>query len=498
MKLGVGIFVVGFIVGPFVAVAEDYYGVYDDDINLYTGLVRNYGTLNGTIHITDGANVVFENYGQINSLFDYGNNIIVSQYITGVNNLNKIYNLTGHTINVLDANNINMSDLVYTAENAVQINLENSLIVVDTSFQNFNVPINIDGNAVTFCISGNPENWLDTDVPVLSNIVGIQSPYIQITNNNPLYAVQSHLTNGTLYVRSVRQTEYYGVTSNQNLDDYLDELQTTNPNDPLILELNNATNMAQVNNILAHSPKTNPIKLMDAVRTVGSLKIVNSVYTPDLGVYIKSGYAFSDYFSYYNVNGNFTLNLDDRLLAALGVDIGYLDYTDKYANASGMLYGGNFGLHYDGNEYFIGLFGDVSYAQFYGVDVFDGTKVVKNPHGISETVVLDSGMKLQIFDMVNVSPFIGLHVNNVELRGQGDFDMLGRLGFNLNHESKFDDNVYSVGLDAYAETNNTFYAGVRTNVLSSADGLSGGAGFGALYDDMGWTYQITLNIKFLF
>jgi hypothetical protein len=237
---------------------------------------------------------------------------------------------------------------------------------------------------------------------------------------------------------------------------------------------------------------------MDAVRTVGSLKIANSVYTPDLGVYIKSGYALSDDFSYYNVNGNVTLNIHDRLIAAFGVDIGYLNYTDKYANASGMLYGGNLGLRYDEDEYFIGLFGDVSYAQFYGIEVFDGTKVVKNPHGISETVVLDSGMKLQIFDVVNISPFIGLRMNNVELRKYSDFDMLGRLGFNLNHESKFDDNVYSVGLDAYAETNNTFYAGVRTNVLSSVDGLSGGAGFGALYDDMGWTYQITLNIKFLF
>lgn len=498
MKSGSYIFAVLLLLWMFPVQATEYYGTYNEDLYLSTDIVKNYGTLNGTIHIANGATVAFENYGQINSLFDYGDNIILSQQITSTDNLHKIYNLSGHTISVLNANNINMSDLVYTAENAVQINLENSLIVVDTSFQNFNVPINIDGNAVTFCVSGNPENWLDTDVPVLSNIVGIQSPYIQIVNNNPLYAVQSHLTNGTLYVRSVRQTEYSGVTSNQNLGDYLDELQTTNPNDPLILALNNATNMAQVNNILAHSPKTNPIKLMDAVRTVGSLKIANSVYTPDLGVYIKSGYALSDDFSYYNVNGNLTLNIHDRLIAAFGVDIGYLNYTDKYANASGMLYGGNLGLRYDEDEYFIGLFGDVSYAQFYGIEVFDGTKVVKNPHGISETVVLDSGMKLQIFDVVNISPFIGLHMNNVELRKYSDFDMLGRLGFNLNHESKFDDNVYSVGLDAYAETNNTFYAGVRTNVLSSVDGLSGGAGFGALYDDMGWTYQITLNIKFLF
>ena len=498
MKLGVGIFVIGLIVGPFVAVAEDYYGVYDDDINLYTGLVRNYGTLNGTIHITDGANVVFENYGQINSLFDYGNNILVSQYITGVNNLNKIYNLTGHTINVLDANNINMFDLVYTAENAVQINLENSLVVVDSSFQNFSVPINIVGSSVTLCVNGNPENWLGTDVPVLSNISGLCSPYILVANDNPLYATQSHLTNGTLYVSSVRQTNYLNMMSNHSLGEYLNELQSNNPDDPLIAALNNATNMSQINSILEHSPKTNPIKLMDAVKTVNSLKIANSVYTPDSGVYIKSGYALSDNFVHYNMNVNLTSNLTNDLMAMFGVDVGYLDYTDKHANASAMLYSGNLGVYYDSDEYFISLFGDVSYAQFYGIEVFDGTKVVENPYGISETVVLDSGMKLQIFDVVNVSPFIGLRMNNVELMGQGDFDMLGRLGFNLNHESKFDDNVYSVGLDAYAESNNTFYAGVRTNVLSSADGLSGGAGLGALYDDMGWTYQITLNIKFLF
>ncbi len=472
--------------------------VIDGEIFLSTGTVKNYGILNGPISITDNATVYFENYGQINSIFNYGDDIIIVQEITGIENLHKIYNLSGHTVYVQNASNINMSDLAYTAENAVQIELENSGIILDSNLSGLSVPINIIGNSVVIYIDGASEAWSGTNTPILSNIIG-QNPIIQIINNNPMYSVQSNLVSGTLYVTSVRQTtNYASIIPNTALGEYLDRLQTNNPNDPLIQKLNNATNMHQINHILAHSPRTNPVKLMDAVQTIDSFKITNSFYTPDSGVHAKAGYTISDDFSFYNLHLNLTDNSLNDLILVAGLDVGRMHYSDTYDNASGMLYGGILGLHYTMSDYFVNLFGTFSYAQFYDIAVFDGKHTVKNPHGTSETVVLDSGFKLRAFDILDVSPFVGVHFYNANLLGNTSSDISGRAGFNLRHDSKFDENLYSIGVNAYAETNNNFYIGVNTDVLSSADGLSAGAGIGVIYDDMGWTYRLSANAKFLF
>ena len=477
--------------------AVEYYDVHDEELNFTTGIVKNYGTLNGLIHILDDSTVYIQNYGQINSPFDYGTNIFLTQQITSAGNLRKIDNLTGFDIKVSGAQNINMSELVDVAEHAMQINLENSYVIVDSSFQNFSVPINIEGNSVTLCVSGNPENWLDGDVALVSNITG-QTPFVQVVNNNPMYAVQPNLTNGTLYVNAVRQTNYSIVTSNQTLGEYLNQLQNQNPDDPLVQALNNANSISEVNNILAHSPRTNPIKLMNAVKTINSLKIANSAYTADFGVFMKSGYVLSDDFSYYNMNLNLTGEPMDNLAVAFGVDVGRLEYSDVYSNANSMLYGGNLGLYYNIDDYFVNLFGAFSYAQFYDIDVFGNGRTVKNPHGTGETIALDSGVKFWAFDMLDVVPFVGIRLDKVSLLNDSESDVVERIGFNLKHNAKFDENFYSICLNAYAETNETFYIGLHTNVVSTADAISGGVGLGVLYDDMGWTYQISANAKFLF
>ena len=477
--------------------ADDFYGIHNEDIFLSTGIVKNYGTLNGAIYVNDYANVWFQNYGQVNASFNYGTGAILLQQVTSADNLHKIDNLFGHTVQVSNAHDISMSELAYTAENAVQIKLEDSSVVVDANFQDFTVPIKVVGNSVALYISGNPENWLDNDIPLLSNISG-QTPFIQVINDNPLYAVQSNLNAGTLYVKSVRQTNYSAVTPNQSLGEYLEQLQLTNPDNQLIQNLNGAVNMEQMNSILAASPRTNPIKLMDAVKTIDSVSIANLRYTSDFGILVRPDYVLSRDFSYYDMRFGLGGNITENLTGVVGLSAGRISYSDKYEDTTGVLYSGNVGLHYNADDYFINLLGAFSYAKFYDIDVFSGGRSVKNPHGQDGNILLDSGMRLNIVDDLEVSPFVGVRFNRVSLLNDADTAVSGRLGLNLTSKTQFDENLYSVGLRALAESNNTFYCGVYTDVFSTADSISGGIGFGVLYDDMGWTYQITLNTKFLF
>ena len=86
--------------------------VINDDIYINESVtIDNYGILNGTIH-TNGFGINFTNYGQINSLFDISGNSEIIQYITGLDNAHKIYNLYGYKVNVNTTDILNMADFL--------------------------------------------------------------------------------------------------------------------------------------------------------------------------------------------------------------------------------------------------------------------------------------------------------------------------------------------------------------------------------------------------
>lgn len=492
MKKGIGIFV-SFVLRVNVGLALQYNGVHDEELVWGTGVVQNYGVLNGAIQISDNSNVYIENYGQINSCFDYGANVLIEQQITGVGNLHKIENLTNYIARVNGANNLNMSELVNVAENANEIILENSFITIDGDFSNLTMPIHVQGNAVGLRVVGAPENWLDNDVALLSNITG--TPIVNVVNNNSIYTVETELRGGTLYAHSTRQSDYSSATNNQNLNDYLNDLQSNNTHSEFTNALNSAEN---VETFLRSAVRLHPIKLMNVIKTINSIDVANSLYTADSAVYIKPRYIVSDDFSYYDARLNIATMPLDNLAATFGFNFGHIDYSDGYDKFSGTVYGGNFGARYDLSDYFAQMLGVFSYVRFDNADVFDGIKKIKSPHGTNAMITIDSGAKFNLDDVIELAPFVGARFDWSHILQNSDFDTSGRIGISAQHKTNIDENLYSVGLRTYAQTDKVFYAGIFTDALSSADGVAGGASIGALYDDMGVSFQFEINARMLF
>ena len=473
--------------------ALQYNDVHDEEMFWGTGVVQNYGVLNGTVHILDNSNVRIENYGQINSCFDYGANVLIEQQIKSADNLHKIENLTNYTARVDGANGLNMSELVNVVGSANEIIVENSFITIDGNFSDLTMPIDVQGNSVSFCVVGAPENWLDNDVALLSNITG--TPIVSVANNNSIYTVEAELRGGILYARSMRQPDYSSATNNQNLNDYLNDLQSNNTHNEFTNALNSAEN---VEAFLGSAARLHPIKLMTVIKTINSVDVSNYLYTADSAVYIKPRYIVSDDFSYYDVRLNIATMPLDNLAATFGFNFGHIDYSDGYDKFSGTVYGGNFGARYDLSNYFAQMLGVFSYVRFDNADVFDGIKKIKSPHGTNVALMIDSGMKFNLDNVVELAPFVGARFDWSRILQNSEFDTSGRIGISAQHKTNIDENLYSVGLRTYAQTDKVFYAGIFTDALSSADGVAGGASIGALYDDMGISFQFEINARMLF
>ena len=95
-------------------------------------------------------------------------------------------------------------------------------------------------------------------------------------------------------------------------------------------------------------------------------------------------------------------------------------------------------------------------------------------------------------------PFVGARGDWASVLNDNDFDASFRAGLIANVDTDTDGNKYKFGAQLLAQTDGSIYGGIYTDMMSTADGVGGGASIGVLHDDMGWSYKLELNIKFEF
>lgn len=484
---------------PFVSGASDVFGMFDNtgitDEDIYvTGsvIIKNYGTLNGTIH-TNGYSVRIENYGQINSEFDAPNTALITQVVTGVDGLNKIHNLSGHIIEVNTSDEIDMANFINMISGANKVNVESGIFIVGPNVPDNDVQINV-GNTTVFYIDGIPS---DLSKPLVSGIYNSGTPFIGQINIDPMYIVTPRLSGDALYLDVVRQTDYSTVVDNE-LGNFLDELRTENPDDKLLSVLDGVNDRATINNILSQSARTNPIKLMDAVRSIHTFYDTMAMDDIAFGVVARPFYIYSGDFSFIGGAGNLGGAIGDNTIGTIGFIGGMLRYNGDYDRYNGALYGGNIGVRYMDDDFYLRAFGSLSYAQFDGIDVFDGHRMVHNVHGLGGVATTDFGMVFAAMQELKLVPFVGVRGDWASVLNDNDFDTSFRAGLIANVDTDTDGNKYKFGAQLLAQTDGSIYGGIYTDMMSTVDGVGGGVSVGVLYDDIGWSYKLELNIKFEF
>lgn len=466
--------------------------VINDDIYINESVtIDNYGILNGTIH-TNGFGINFTNYGQINSLFDISGNSEIIQYITGLDNAHKIYNLYGYKVNVNTTDILNMADFLDLISGASVVNVEKAGFIIDTNLPENNIAINVT-NSTTFYIKGLPS---DLSKPLIKGIVG--TPFVQKVDIDPMYDVTVDWRGPDLYLLVVRWTDYSEIMPDENLGNYLEDLRDKNPNDKLLNALDRAPDRRTLNDILSKSVRTNPIKLMDAPRTINTFYDSMAIDDIKFGFIARPFYIASDDFRFIGGAANVTGKIAPNTVGTVGLNGGSLKYNGDYDEYSGVLYGGNIGVRYMDDDFYLRAFGTMSYAKFDDINAFDGVRMVQNVNGIGGMGTADAGLVYVVGQEIKLIPFIGARMDYASVLNDTNMDVAARAGLNVNVDTDMDGNKYKFGARVLGQTDGAVYTSIYTDMMSGADGVGGGASFGLLYDDMGLSYKLELNIKFEF
>jgi len=475
------------------------YEVIDDVIHItHTCDVINYGVLRGTIIIDSGAAVTFQNFGTIESNFDLQGTATVVQNVTSQNDMHVLGNLSGHSVHVdtrnLDGtkNRIDMADFVNMIAGASSVEVESAEFLVGMNVPDNSVPINVN-NSTTLYVNGLPS---DLSKPLVKGISG--TPFVETIGIDPMYDVTVDWFASDLYLRVVRRTDYSAIMPDTNLGNYLDDLRDENPDDKLLSALDAAPDRKTLNRILSESVRVNPIKLMDAPKSINTFYDSIAIDDVAFGIIARPFYIASSDFGFIGGAINVTGDIAKNIVGTIGINGGMLKFNGDYDEYSGVLYGGNIGVRYVDDDFYLRAFGTMSYASFSDINAFDGTRMVQNVNGINGMGAIDAGLVYCAMDELKLVPFVGVRIDYASVLNDTKTDVSARAGLNANVDTDMDGNKYKFGARIFGQTDGALYAGIYTDMMSTADGVGGGASFGLLYDDMGLSYKLELNIKFEF
>lgn len=468
-------------------------GVHDEDIYISeSGVIKNYGTLNGTIH-TNGYTVRIENYGEINSEFDVANAALVTQVVNDETGLHRIYKLGGHNIVVNTTDEIDMAEFVNFISGAADVSANGACFVVGANVPDNNVEIHV-GNDTSFYVTTIPN---DLSQPLVRNIWRDNTTFVDQRGIDPMYIVEPRWVGNDLYINLSRQTDYSIVMDN-DLGEYLDELRVIDADDKLLYALDRAPDRASMKRILSESAHTNPIKLMDVSRSINTFFDSMAIDDIRFGFVARPLYIWGDDYSFVGGAGNITGKIANHTIGTAGIVGGMLRYDGDYDKYSGALYGGNLGVQYMDSDFYLRGYATASYSKFNDANVFDGAHMVRDVNGIGAMGVVDFGLVFAIGQEMKLVPFVGARADYASVMNDSNVDMNLRGGLNFHVDTDADGNLYKIGARLLGQSDGAIYAGIYTDMISTADGVGGGLALGALRDDMGMSYKLELNIKFEF
>ena len=484
-------------------VSGDY--VFGNEINTNeeihitgSGIITNYGNLGGKITIDSGVTVIFQNFGNITSNFNVSDDAAIFQNVTSMDDLHGLGNLSGYIVQVNTKNpdntknRLDMSAFINMVANALSVEVESAAFVIHENIADNNIPISVNNNS-TFYINGLPDDW---SKPLVKGIIG--TPFVETLNIDPMYDVTVDWDGPDLYLLVVRRTDYSEIMPDNNLGNYLDDLRDKNPDDKLLGALDVAPNRKTLNKILSESVRVNPIKSMNAPRSINTFYDTMALDDVAFGIIARPFYIASNDFHFIGGAINVTGNIAKNTVGTIGINGGMLKYNGDYDEYSGDVYGGNIGVRYMDDNFYLRAYGTMSYATFSDINAFDGTRMVQNVNGVGGMGAIDAGLVYRASQEIKLIPFIGARADYASVLNDTKIDAVARAGLNANVDTDMDGNKYRFGARLFGQTDGALYAGIYTDMMSTADGVGGGASVGVLYDDMGLSYKLELNIKFEF
>lgn len=461
-----------------------------DIILVGSRVLENSGDIfvSGQIELCDNCRLEIYNRGAFNASFKLGNNASVVQVVSDDKDLRVIDFNVDYDVLVVNADGINLSDVMHLGDAARKIYLRDSFVLWDVG----------DINSYNISLDGDIRLGLDNiesvlNVPILMDV----SPdtYVQVVSGglvNPLFAMKTFVEKDNTYVRFVRETDYTKFLD-YNLGVFINSLRGNGEADELVVALDNALSMDDINKIMADSVRIAPINMTNAVMAFNTLDMNYFNYE---NTFDATYMLFEDTAVYgAAVRGGVNVGQMD---AGIGIYVNLLNATDLFEEYSGLMIGANLMGKYENDFGFLrGKVGG-NMTRFDMSNVFDGTKSVDNPVSYSLYGAIDAGHNFRPISNLSVAPYVGIGTNHIEILRDAETEYFGRIGTDVNYIFEMLGIKYEYGVRFGLGTNGDFIVGGRAHFMSDMDMIGGHIGIDCIDNQKGRGYKIAAGIDVKF
>ncbi|MDE5615609.1 MAG: hypothetical protein K2I81_02125, partial [Alphaproteobacteria bacterium] len=240
-----------------VVVAAD--AVYaDSSLNMVnTAFIRS------DIYVCDNCDFRIQNSGNISGSIHLGNGAVMTQIVRSDADVTFLDVDAPYIVLADGANDVSWNDLSLLGANAGTLVLRDSGVV----FSNTGLALTYKGGQTSKIFLDGvitlrlPQDYcVHSGIPLMRNVYGAVDIVITGASPGELFAYVAKIENDDLYVKTVRETDYYKILGDER-GYFLNLVRENYPDDALLRRLDSAQNMTELNAIMSRSIALNPMML---------------------------------------------------------------------------------------------------------------------------------------------------------------------------------------------------------------------------------------------
>jgi len=310
---------------------------------------------------------------------------------------------------------------------------------------------------------------LDLNNPILSHVTGTGTVHLHTPPTvNSMYALQSFVSNGNLYAKLVRETDYVKVLGPNAIGRFLNKLRLHNPDDNLLHALDGATTIQELHNIMHQSMRLNTTRLNRPLMTFNRNLATTSFDQPLFSVpYV----IFGNDMNAYGLQAGVNLHPSPRSRISFGVHNAYIAFTDGIDDYDGELSSITAIWHYTGNSVFAMMRTGITFARLDTPELYNGKSANHNPHGRGAFFNFDFGPKYNVNQEFLLAPIVGLGAECAHVL-KSDKDIFARTGLLSIYEYKTSDLYYKYSFQITTNSRGLHGANASVGFTSPDDRLS--------------------------
>ncbi len=459
-----------------------------------TLFLENSGTISSQISVCDACTIFVRNNGIISGEIAIGNNSKLIQVVHSDKGLTRLNTDDGNfSVWVRGRNTLNLSDIISFASGATKLTLDNVSVLLghDAPRDNTELEIELVGEIVIKV----PDYKKLQDSVLLHNVYGDGVVNIQTTGSNKLYTARAIRADNNVYLQINRETDYQKILG-ASAGKRINALREIAPYNGTVTALDNADSITEINSIVGNSIVLNPINLIRPIKIFNSFEMNRFGAPSDSDVIdIVPVYITSDDTNMYAARAVISMPFDSLNLSA-SLYAGMLENDDDANNYSGTFYGGNINVYYKYKSLWIDATVGLTGTSFESDLLFNGNKFVSNATGNSIYTVTDIGTKFDFYNEFYLSPFLGVGAEIDTVFEQEAKSVFGRTGGIIGFGNDAIGIKYDYQIFAIAQTNNIQSAGVKMNVWSVVDRAGGNISYAFNHDEVGFSHQVSIGMKF--